>query len=112
MPRRILQGTVVSDKGDKTVIVSVERRVMHPIYKKYIRRSKRYAAHDPDNRFKVGDVVQIVECRPLSRTKHFEVLAEGAAVTASAPAGVVAQAAASAPAAVAEAGIESGGAEP
>ena len=49
MPRRILQGTVVSDKGDKTVIVSVERRVMHPIYKKFIRRSKRYAAHDDDN---------------------------------------------------------------
>ena len=50
MPKRILQGTVVSDKGDKTVIVSVERRVMHPIYKKFIRRSKRYAAHDEDNR--------------------------------------------------------------
>ena len=78
MPRRILQGTVVSDKGDKTVIVSVERRIMHPIYKKFIRRSKRYAAHDPENRYKVGDVVRIIECRPLSRTKHFEVLAEGA----------------------------------
>ena len=77
MPRRILQGTVVSDKGDKTVIVSVERRVMHPLYKKYIRRSKRYAAHDADNRYKVGDVVRIVECRPLSRTKRFEVLRGG-----------------------------------
>lgn len=76
MPRRILQGTVVSDKGDKTVIVSVERRVMHPIYKKYIRRSKRYAAHDEGNRFKIGDVVRIQECRPLSRTKHFEVLVD------------------------------------
>ena len=76
MPRRILQGTVVSDKGDKTVIVSVERRVMHPIYKKFIRRSKKYAAHDADNRFKVGDVVRIAECRPISRTKRFEVLAE------------------------------------
>jgi small subunit ribosomal protein S17 len=74
MPRRILQGTVVSDKGDKTVIVSVERRVMHPLYKKYIRRTKRYAAHDPGNRHKVGDVVRIIECRPLSRTKHFAVL--------------------------------------
>ena len=70
MPRRILQGTVVSDKGDKTVIVSVERRVMHPLYKKFIRRSKRYAAHDEANRHKVGDVVRIVECRPLSRTKR------------------------------------------
>ena len=74
MPKRILQGTVVSDKGDKTVIVKVERRVMHPLYKKFIRRSKRYAAHDEQNRFKVGDVVRIQECRPLSRTKHFEVL--------------------------------------
>ena len=78
MPRRILQGTVVSDKGDKTVIVSVERRVMHPIYKKYIRRSKRYAAHDADNSHKIGDVVRIAECRPISRTKRFEVLAEAA----------------------------------
>ncbi|MFO1037987.1 MAG: 30S ribosomal protein S17 [Geminicoccaceae bacterium] len=76
MPRRVLQGTVVSDKGDKTVIVRVERRVMHPIYKKYIRRSKRYAAHDADNRFKAGDVVRIRECRPLSRTKCWEVLVE------------------------------------
>ena len=78
MPRRVLQGTVVSDKGDKTVIVSVERRVMHPIYKKFIRRSKRYAAHDEANRFKVGDVVRIAECRPISRTKRFEVLLEAA----------------------------------
>ena len=76
MPRRVLQGTVVSDKGDKTVIVSVERRVMHPLYKKFIRRSKRYAAHDEANRFKVGDVVRIAECRPMSRTKRFEVLVE------------------------------------
>jgi len=78
MPKRILQGTVVSDKGDKTVIVSVERRVMHPIYKKFIRRSKRYAAHDAANQHKVGDVVRIAECRPISRTKRFEVLAEAA----------------------------------
>ena len=78
MPRRVLQGTVVSDKGDKTVIVSVERRVMHPIYKKFIRRSKRYAAHDEANRFKVGDVVRVAEGRPVARTKRFEVLAEAA----------------------------------
>ncbi len=76
MPRRVLRGTVVSDKGDKTVIVRVERMIKHPLYKKYIKRSKRYAAHDPDNRFKVGDVVQIRECRPLSKTKRWEVLVE------------------------------------
>ena len=85
MPRRVLQGTVVSDKGDKTVIVSVERRIMHPLYKKFIRRSKRYAAHDEANRFKVGDVVRIAECRPISRTKRFEVLAEGAAAVGAEP---------------------------
>ncbi|HZA67066.1 MAG TPA: 30S ribosomal protein S17 [Geminicoccaceae bacterium] len=76
MPKRVLQGTVVSDKCDKTVIVRVERRFMHPLYKKYITRSKRYAAHDEDNRCKVGDQVRIRECRPLSRRKHFEVLTE------------------------------------
>ncbi len=74
MPKRILQGVVVSDKMDKTVVVKVERRVMHPIYKKYIKRSKKYAAHDETNQFKVGDVVRIKECRPLSRTKTWEVL--------------------------------------
>ena len=76
MPRRVLQGTVVSDKCDKTVIVRVERRFMHPLYKKYITRSKRYAAHDEDNRCKVGDQVSIRECRPISRRKRFEVVAE------------------------------------
>jgi small subunit ribosomal protein S17 len=74
MPRRILQGTVVSDKNEKTVIVLVERQVRHPLYKKYIKRSKRYAAHDESNALKVGDVVSIGECRPLSRTKRWEVL--------------------------------------
>ncbi|GBD45086.1 30S ribosomal protein S17 [bacterium HR40] len=82
MPRRILQGTVVSDKNDKTVIVRVERMVMHPLYKKYIRRSKKYAAHDPENRFKVGDVVKIRECRPISKTKRWEVLVEDEKVSA------------------------------
>jgi small subunit ribosomal protein S17 len=82
MPRRVLQGEVVSDKNDKTVIVLVERRVMHPLYKKFIRRSKKYAAHDEENRCKVGDVVRIQECRPLSKTKRWEVLAEQAATTA------------------------------
>jgi small subunit ribosomal protein S17 len=77
MPKRILLGVVVSDKGDKTVSVRVERRIMHPIYKKFIRRSKKYAAHDPENRCKVGDTVRIQECRPISRTKRWEVLADG-----------------------------------
>ena len=74
MPRRQLQGHVVSKAGDKTVIVSVERRVMHPLYKKIIRRSKTYAAHDAANGCKVGDAVTIMECRPHSKRKHFEVI--------------------------------------
>ena len=78
MPRRILQGVVVSDKGDKTVVVRVERRVMHPIYKKFIKRSKRYMAHDESNALKAGQTVRIRECRPLSKRKCWEVLAEGA----------------------------------
>ena len=78
MPRRILQGVVVSDKMDKTVTVKVERRVMHPLYKKVIRRSKKYAAHDEANACKEGDRVSIRECRPLSKRKTWEVIAEGA----------------------------------
>jgi small subunit ribosomal protein S17 len=74
MPRRILQGTVVSAKNDKTVTVLVERRVMHPIYKKFVTRSKKYAAHDEANSFKAGDVVRIVECRPISKSKRWQVL--------------------------------------
>ncbi len=74
MPRRVLQGVVVSDKRDKTVTVLVERRVMHPLYKKFIKRSKRYQAHDESNSIKAGDVVRIRECRPLSKTKCWEVL--------------------------------------
>jgi small subunit ribosomal protein S17 len=78
MPRRILQGVVVSDKGEKTVVVLVERRVMHPIYKKFIKRSKKYMAHDDANAAKTGDKVRIRECRPISKRKHWEVLAESA----------------------------------
>ena len=74
MPKRILQGVVVSDKGEKTVVVRVERRVMHPIYKKFIRRSKRFHAHDESNTYKVGDVVRIQECRPMSKLKSWEVI--------------------------------------
>jgi small subunit ribosomal protein S17 len=76
MPRRVMQGTVVSDKPDKTIIVRVDRRVMHPLYKKYIRLSKKYAAHDEANSFKVGDIVKIRECRPISKRKCWEVLLE------------------------------------
>jgi small subunit ribosomal protein S17 len=79
MPRRVLQGTVVSDKGDKTVTVLVERRVMHPIYKKYIRTSKKYAAHDENNVRKVGDVVEIIECAPISKRKRWTIVEETAA---------------------------------
>ena len=78
MPRRIMQGVVVSDKADKTVVVRVERRVKHPLYKKIIRRSGKFHAHDPENRFKEGDVVRIQECRPISRLKRWEVLADRA----------------------------------
>jgi small subunit ribosomal protein S17 len=80
MPRRVLQGTVVSDKGDKTITVLVERRVMHPIYKKYIRKSKKYAAHDETNSRKVGDVVSIMECAPISKRKCWMLVEEKAAV--------------------------------
>lgn len=78
MPKRVMQGVVVSDKMDKTVTVKVERRIMHPLYKKFIRRSKKYAAHDENNTCKVGDFVSIRECRPISKRKKWEVLTEGA----------------------------------
>tara|TARA_B100000686_G_scaffold246942_1_gene256432 strand:- start:71 stop:313 length:243 start_codon:yes stop_codon:yes gene_type:complete len=74
MPKRIMQGTVVSNKADKTVIVRVDRRFMHRLYKKVIRRSKRYAAHDETNAYKEGDVVRIRECLPLSKNKRWEVI--------------------------------------
>ncbi len=75
MSRRVLQGVVVSDKGDKTVVVRVERRVMHPMYKKIIRKSSRFHAHDEGKRFKTGDSVRIRECRPISKLKCWEVIA-------------------------------------
>ena len=78
MPKRVMQGVVVSDKMDKTVVVRVERRVMHPLYKKFISRSKKYAAHDEENACKMGDLVSIRECRPLSKRKRWEVVAETA----------------------------------
>ena len=73
MPKRILEGVVVSDKGDKTVVVKVERTIVHPLLKKIVRRSKKYHAHDEKNEFKEGDLVQIEECRPLSKTKQWKV---------------------------------------
>lgn len=76
MPRRVLQGTVVSDKSEKTVIVRVDRRMSHPIYKKTIQRSKKYAAHDEEGRFKMGDVVSIIESAPISKTKRWRVVYE------------------------------------
>lgn len=78
MPKRVMQGVVVSDKGDKTVVVKVERRVMHPVYKKYIRKSKKYAAHDAENAHKIGDNVSIQECKPISKRKTWEVITETA----------------------------------
>ena len=74
MPRRVLSGRVTSDKMDKTVTVLVDRRVMHPLYKKFIRRSKKYAAHDQDNQCKVGDTVRIEECPPISKRKTWLVI--------------------------------------
>lgn len=79
MPRRVMEGRVVSDKGDKTVVVLVERRVMHPLYKKFIRKSKKYHAHDEANHFKAGDFVKIEECAPISKLKTWRVLGAEAA---------------------------------
>ena len=74
MPKRILQGVVVSDKADKTVVVLVERRFTHPLLKKTVRRSKKYHAHDDGNVAKTGDIVRIQECRPVSKTKTWTLL--------------------------------------
>ncbi len=74
MPKRILKGVVVSDKSDKTVTVLVSRKVMHPVYKKYIKRSKKYSAHDENNKFKIGELVTIQENKPISRTKKWIVV--------------------------------------
>ncbi|MGG5887333.1 30S ribosomal protein S17 [Falsiroseomonas sp. HC035] len=98
MPRRVLTGRVVSDKTDKTITVLVERRVMHPLYKKFIRRSKKYAAHDAANLCKEGDLVSIEECRPISKNKSWLVIARnGDAVER--PEGFAAPVAATAPSA-------------
>ena len=82
MPRRILSGTVTSDKNEQTVTVLVERRYAHPLLKKTVRTSKKYRAHDPENRFKTGDTVRIRECAPISKTKRWEVVTADAETAA------------------------------
>ena len=79
MPKRVLQGVVVSDKNDKTRVVQVERRFTHPLFKKTVRRSKKYHAHDAENRFKVGDRVWIQECAPISKNKRWIVVGDAEA---------------------------------
>ena len=74
MPKRILQGVVVSDKADKTVVVLIERRFTHPLLKKTVRRTKKYHAHDDANVARTGDIVRIQECRPISKTKTWTLL--------------------------------------
>ncbi len=76
MPKRILQGTVVSDACDKSVVVLVERRLKHPMLGKFIRKSKRFMAHDENNNAKKGDVVRIRECRPISKRKTWELVSD------------------------------------
>jgi small subunit ribosomal protein S17 len=78
MPKRILQGVVISDKNEKTVVVSVERRFIDPLLKKTVRRTKKYHAHDAENGAKIGDIVRIQECAPISRNKRWVLLEEQA----------------------------------
>ena len=78
MPKRILQGTVVSSMADKTITVLVERREKHPILGKIVRKSKKFTAHDEANKFQKGDTVRIQECRPISKTKTWEVISDEA----------------------------------
>lgn len=82
MPKRVLQGVVVSDKNDKTIVVKVERRLRHPVLKKTVRLSKKYHAHDETNAAKIGDVVRIEETRPLSKQKRWTLLGKAAAAGA------------------------------
>ena len=84
MPKRVLQGTVVSDKNDKTIVVEVERRYTHPLLKKTVRRTKRYHAHDEANSRKIGDRVEIIESAPISKKKRWTVVDAKAAVDAKA----------------------------
>jgi small subunit ribosomal protein S17 len=90
MPRRVLTGRVTSDKMDKTITVLVDRRVMHPLYKKFIRRSKKYAAHDEANVCKVGDLVRIIECAPISKRKTWTLVERNGATVGEAEAEIAA----------------------
>ena len=83
MPKRILEGVVISDKGNKTVVVRVERTFLHPLLKKTVRRSKKYHAHDEANSYKEGEVARIVECAPRSKLKTWEVLPKDAQTASS-----------------------------
>jgi small subunit ribosomal protein S17 len=103
MPKRILEGVVVSDKGDKTVVVRVERTFLHPVLKKTVRRSKKYHAHDEANAFHTGEVVRIVECAPKSKLKTWEVLSRDGAEAASEPKAKASRSKKAAPAAEASA---------
>lgn len=84
MPRRVLQGVVVSNKADKTITVLVERKVMHPIYKKFVKNSKKYLAHDETKKAKLGQTVDIIECRPISKRKKW-MLVGGAEIGSAKP---------------------------
>ena len=74
MPKRILTGKVTSNKSDKTITVIVERKIMHPMYKKFVTKSKKFSVDDSENKFNIGDVVNIRECTPISKNKRFEVI--------------------------------------
>ena len=74
MPKRILTGKVTSNKSDKTITVLVERKIMHPMYKKFVTKSKKFSVDDSENKFNIGDVVNIRECTPISKNKRFEVI--------------------------------------
>jgi small subunit ribosomal protein S17 len=89
MPRRVLTGRVTSDKMDKTITVLVDRRVMHPLYKKFIRKSKKYAAHDEANVCKVGDMVRIIECAPISKRKTWTLVEHNGQIVGDAAASAV-----------------------
>ena len=103
MPKRILEGVVVSDKGDKTIVVRVERTFLHPVLKKTVRRSKKYHAHDEANAFHAGENVRIVECAPKSKLKTWEVLPKAGAEAAPEPKAKTSRAKKAAPAAEASA---------
>ena len=74
MPKRILTGKVTSNKSDKTITVLIERKIMHPMYKKFVTKSKKFSVHDRENKFNIGDIVNIRECNPISKNKRFEVI--------------------------------------